>query len=69
MYSAHNERMKELVPKEKLLVYDVKEDWGPPCDFLDVPVPDVSFRRANDSWQMQQNYLPSQVYGAAIWML
>src|SRR5580698_414236 len=39
MHSAHNKRMKELVPKEKLLVYDVREGWGPLCDFLDVPVP------------------------------
>jgi hypothetical protein len=44
MHSAYNRRMKELVPKEKLLVYDVKEGWGPLCNFLDVPFP-----RVNDS--------------------
>jgi len=49
MHSAHNRRMKELVLKGKLLVYDVKEGWGPFCDFLDVPVPDVPFPRVNDS--------------------
>jgi hypothetical protein len=68
MHSAHNRRMKELVPKEKLLVYDVKEGWGPLCDFLDVPVPDVPFPRVNDSKQMQRNYLFLQVYGAAMWI-
>jgi hypothetical protein len=49
MHSAHNRRMKGLVLKGKLLVYDVKEGWGPLCDFLDVPVPDVPFPRVNDS--------------------
>ena len=63
MRSAHNRRMKELMP-EKLLVYDVKEGWGPLCNFLDVPFP-----RVNDSKQMQRNYLFLQVYGAAMWML
>jgi hypothetical protein len=69
MHSAHNKRMKELVPKEKLLVYDVREGWGPLCDFLDVPVPGVPFPRVNDSAQMQRNYLFLQVYGAAMWIL
>jgi hypothetical protein len=69
MHSAHNRRMKELVLKEKLLVYDVKEGWGPLCDFLDVLVPDVPFPRVNDSKQMQRNYLFLQVYGAAMWVL
>jgi hypothetical protein len=69
MHSAHNGRMKELVPKEQLLVYDVKEGWGPLCAFLDVPVPDVPFPRVNDSKEMGRIYLFMQVYGAAMWML
>lgn len=69
MHSAHNKRMKELVPMEKLLVYDVREGWEPLCTFLDVPVPDVPFPRVNDSKQMQRIYLFLHVYGAAMWAL
>lgn len=35
--------MKAICPEEQLLVYNVKEGWGPLCEFLDQPIPDVSF--------------------------
>ena len=69
MHSVHNARMKEQLPKEKLLVYDVKEGWGPLCAFLDVPVPEIPFPRVNDAKQMQRIYLFLHVYGAAMWLL
>ena len=28
------------VPKENLLVWNVKEGWGPLCEFLGKPIPD-----------------------------
>ncbi|XP_076817972.1 uncharacterized protein LOC143463388 [Clavelina lepadiformis] len=34
-------------PKDKLLVYNVKEGWEPLCKFLDKPVPDKQFLHAN----------------------
>ncbi len=39
VFHAHNEEVKQLVPPEKLLVYDVKDGWESLCTFLDVPVP------------------------------
>jgi len=39
----------QTVPKEKLLVYEVKEGWGPLCKFLGVPVPNQPFPNVNDS--------------------
>ena len=41
--------VKETVPKEKLLIFNVKEGWKPLCDFLDVPIPDQPFPNINDS--------------------
>lgn len=35
----HLAEVKASVPKEKLLVYDVREGWGPLCAFLGVPEP------------------------------
>lgn len=32
-------RVKEVVPKDRLLVYRLGEGWGPLCQFLGVPVP------------------------------
>ena len=29
----------DYVPKDRLLVYQVKEGWGPICNLLNVPIP------------------------------
>ena len=38
MFNDHNDEVKRVVPKEKLLVYSVQEGWSPLCEFLSVPV-------------------------------
>jgi hypothetical protein len=35
----HIADVKATVPKEMLLVYDVRDGWGPLCKFLGVPEP------------------------------
>ena len=47
-FIAHGETVRALIPADRLLVYQVKEGWGPLCAYLDVPVPDESFPRSND---------------------
>ena len=44
----YTEEVKQHVPPEKLLIFQVKEGWKPLCDFLGVPVPDVPFPHIND---------------------
>ena len=39
IFLRHNEEVKQHVPAEKLLVYNVKEGWEPLCAFLGVAVP------------------------------
>lgn len=49
VFHAHNEQVKQRVPPEKLLVYEVSEGWEPLCAFLGVPVPtDQPFPALND---------------------
>ena len=49
VFHRHTEEVKRHVPPEKLLVYNVKEGWGPLCTFLEVEVPeDMPFPRLND---------------------
>ena len=43
IHNAHNKDVQSNVPREKLLVYNVKMGWKPLCEFLDVPVPEQSF--------------------------
>lgn len=47
-FNGHTEAVKAAIPARQLLVYQVKEGWGPLCDFLGVPVPDEEFPRTND---------------------
>jgi len=49
----HVKDVIEHVPREKLLVWNVKEGWGPLCQFLDVPVPDAPFPRLNETREIQ----------------
>ena len=44
----HHEAVKQNVPAERLLVWDVTEGWEPLCAFLGTPVPDQPFPHAND---------------------
>jgi len=48
VFNAHNEEVRRLVPRKRLLVYESGEGWQPLCAFLGVPVPDVPFPRTND---------------------
>ncbi|KAF2243896.1 hypothetical protein BU26DRAFT_110373 [Trematosphaeria pertusa] len=44
----HMKYLKRVVPKERLVFFDVKEGWGPLCKALGKEVPDVEFPRIND---------------------
>jgi hypothetical protein len=45
-----NEEVKERVPAGRLLVYEVKEGWGPLCEFLGVEAPrNKPFPHLNDA--------------------
>ena len=47
--------IKKVVPKDRLLVFEVKQGWKPLCQFLDLPEPTVPFPRANDRAEMIRN--------------
>ena len=50
VFAQHNQAVRETIPPERLLVFEVKEGWEPLCAFLDVPVPeDDPFPRVNDT--------------------
>lgn len=46
--------VRRVTPKSRLLEYQLTDSWGPLCDFLDKPVPDVPFPRVNDSEALQE---------------
>ena len=47
-FIAHNEAVKQTVPADRLLVWEVTDGWEPLCEFLGVPVPEQPLPHAND---------------------
>jgi hypothetical protein len=52
-FRRHTDAVVAGVPKDRLLVFDVAEGWGPLCAFLGVPVPDTPYPRENSTAQFQ----------------
>ena len=66
VFERHNAEVRRKVPPEKLLVYEVKQGWGPLCDFLGVEVPDKPFPRLNDSAEMGRRIRMLRVVSIAV---
>jgi hypothetical protein len=41
--------VRAAVAPDRLLVFEVRDGWGPLCEFLGVPAPDSPFPRTNDT--------------------
>jgi hypothetical protein len=55
VFQAHSTAVKEFVPAERLLIYDVRQGWEPLCKFLNVPIPPGQpFPRLNDTASMRR---------------
>ncbi|KIJ31742.1 hypothetical protein M422DRAFT_266491 [Sphaerobolus stellatus SS14] len=55
-YLDHIERIKSLIPKEQLLIFDVKEGWAPLTEFLGVTPPEEPFPHVNDAKQLGSEF-------------
>ncbi len=47
-FEKRTEDVKSVVAPARLLVFEVREGWGPLCDFLGVQAPSEPFPRSND---------------------
>jgi len=66
IFERHNAEVRRRVPPDKLLVYEVKEGWGPLCAFLGVEEPDESFPRLNDAARMRRGIRTIRVISLAV---
>ena len=50
--------VKSVVPKEDLLVWNLKDGWEPLCEFLREPIPEGSIPHENKTWDPEwiRNY-------------
>nr|XP_009862167.1 uncharacterized protein LOC104266799 [Ciona intestinalis] len=57
LYRTHNCYVLQNAPKDKLLVLNFKDGWGPICEFLGEKVPDKPFPHANIGASIIQEYM------------
>jgi hypothetical protein len=57
-YEQHNDEVQKVIPKERLLVYNVSEGWEPLCAFLRVPVPAEPFPKTNSTQFFNEDLAP-----------
>ena len=51
-FNEWNQSVIDYVPKDRLLIYQVKDGWKPICDFIDKPIPDIPFPYKNKTKNM-----------------
>jgi hypothetical protein len=56
-FNQHNEDVKNTVPPERLLVFNVEEGWAPLCKFLGVDTPDQPFPHENVGTQQVEKIM------------
>ena len=65
-FKAWTDEVKRNVPKDRLLVFDVKEGWEPLAEFLGVDIPEEVFPNLNDSaqfkWSLTKMYYMGRIY-------
>ena len=49
MYLAHNENVKRVTPKDRILIFDLNDGWDPLCSHLGKPLPGVPFPKVNET--------------------
>lgn len=54
VFNQHNANISNIVPRERLLVFDVKDGWKPFAEFLDQEVPAGDFPRINDAQEWHE---------------
>lgn len=56
VFNRHNEDVKNSVPADKLLVYEIQQGWEPLCELLGVDVPEEEFPHLNDAETFRQMF-------------
>ncbi|EOO00527.1 putative nad dependent epimerase protein [Phaeoacremonium minimum UCRPA7] len=60
-YRQHYEQIKEKVPAENLLEFNLADGWEPLCKFLGKEVPDMPFPHANEAAALRQKIVRKQM--------
>jgi hypothetical protein len=63
----YHEQVKRTVPSDRLLVWSVDEGWGPLCEFLERPAPEMPFPHLNDSKEFAERVIDGSLLALQEW--
>lgn len=55
-FHEHNDKIRALVPKDRLLELHLGDGWGPLCKFLEVERPEVEYPRGNTASDLNKAF-------------
>ena len=55
-YNRHNQKVRDTIASDRLLVLNVAQGWDPLCRFLGVPVPATPFPRLNPKVEFWEHF-------------
>jgi len=63
-YLNHIENVKQKVPADRLLIWNVKDGWEPLCKFLEKPIPNipVPLENATGDPEYMKNYMKTSEF-------
>lgn len=53
-FEDHNAQVRKAIPKDRLIDWQIGDDWAPLCEALQVPVPNKPFPRTNSTAEFRQ---------------
>lgn len=66
-YEEHNRRVREVIPKDQLLEYNVKDGWDPLCKFLEIEeCPVTPFPKSNSGSQVRAQTSTASLIGMVL---
>jgi hypothetical protein len=69
-WDTHMQLLKDHVPEDRLVFYDVRDGWEPLCKALNLPVPEgVPFPNINDSQAIESFAQKHVQRGLVRWMI
>ena len=67
VYTQHNDWVRRVVPRQRLLEFQTGEGWGPLCEFLGVPAPDEPYPHVNDTKDYRKRFYVGATVGLCLW--
>lgn len=68
-YDFHNDWIRKVVPKERLLEFEAADGWEPLCNFLGQEKPLGEYPHRNDAKAANQIIRSFAVWGVGIWVV